>query len=396
MLTRWGAKRFALRETERQDARVSSFSPSWAHALLAVALLGGCQRGQSAGATPPTTTGPAATKPHSDLGPSVHRLLDALTARDAEAVRAWMTPQLRQRVSIEALVAAAGRLGDRFGKPRGIIEEHSHREGTLSWYSGLVLYENDEQPALLTPVLIQFALSSEGDLDRLLIREHWFIDSVEHPAETYLPITRFHLPSDERWFVLHGGRTRATNKHHGSRAQRYAYDLIVKKRGRQRRPGSDRHDNASFYAHGMPLRAPAAGIVVHAVDGVAENRPPETGSGGGNGLIIHHGFGEYSALWHAIPGTVTVRKGDRVESGQLVGKVGNSGRSTGPHIHYHVSYRPEGWEEAFGLPADFVDLYVDGVWKARHMPVRGQQIKRADEAKEPPSVARSPEVILAF
>lgn len=324
--------------------------------------------------------------------------MDALSAHDEEALRAWMTPQLRQRVSSEALGVAAERLSTRFGSPRGILEEHSHTEGGLSWYSGLVLYESRDEPALLTPMLIQFALSSAGDLDRLLIREHWFIDSIDHPAETYLPITRFHLPSDDQWFVLHGGRTRATNKHHGSKHQRYAYDLIVKKKGRQRRPGSDRHDNASFYAHGMPLRAPAAGIVVHAVDGIPENEPPQTGSGGGNGLIIHHGFGEYSALWHAIPGTVTVRKGDRVESGQLIGKVGNSGRSTGPHIHFHVSYRPDGYNEAFGLPADLVDLYVDDVWTARHMPVRGQQIRRAneDDRSTPTTQARRPEIILAF
>jgi hypothetical protein len=269
------------------------------------------------------------------------------------------------------------------------MEEHVHSEGHLQWYSGLVLYGDGE---LLSPVLVQFAADSDGQLRRLLVREHWFIENVENPADAYVPVTRFHYPGRGRWYVLHGGRSKATNYHFGLGAQRFAYDLIVKKDGRQRRPGSKFSDNTAYYCWGKEILAPGAGTVVHTVNDVPENVPPRRGIKGGNGLIIDHGFGEYSAIWHAIPGSVRVRVGDHVDPGQVVAKVGNSGRSTGPHIHFHVSYRPQGWEEVFGIPADFVEVYVDGRWEAREMPVRGQYVQRAAELLD--TTASGPRVLI--
>ena len=144
------------------------------------------------------------------------------------------------------------------------------------------------------------------------------------------------------------------------------------------------------------MLAPAAGTVVHVVEGVPENRPPERGRAGGNGLIIDHGFGEFSALWHAVPGSLEVKVGDRVETGQRVAKVGNSGRSTGPHIHWHVSYRTDGkTKEAFGLPADMVEVLVDDTWYEHKMPVRGQYVRASSKpALQIKPVAAGPRVFI--
>lgn len=306
------------------------------------------------------------------------QLLDAARSGETEQLMAGTTERLADELDAPALAHSLGELAERFGPPLGILEEQVHREGASRWYSGLVLHGRPSGGGVLTPVLYQFSLDDDDRLDTLLVREHWFIDNVRHPAEAYIPVTRFHLPARGSWYVLHGGRARATNYHHGNRHQRWAYDLVVKRDGRQREPGSDRHRNESYYAHGEDLLAPAAGTVVHVVEGVPENRPPERGRAGGNGLIIDHGFGEYSAMWHAIPGSLEVAVGDRVQTGQRVAKVGNSGRSTGPHIHWHVSYRiPGGIEEAFGLPADMTNVYVDDIWYEHKMPVRGQYVRSA-------------------
>lgn len=324
------------------------------------------------------------------------RLLDAARTGDAGEVLARSTERLKAELTTTVLATSLGELTGSFGPPLGILEEQVHREGESRWYSGLVLHGQPSGGGVLTPVLYQFSLDANDRLDTLLVREHWFIENVRHPAEAYLPVTRFHLPARGTWYVLHGGRARATNYHHGNRNQRWAYDLVVKRDGRQRERGSDRHRNESFFAHGEDLLAPAAGTVVHVVEGVPENRPPERGRAGGNGLIIDHGFGEYSAMWHAIPGSLEVAVGDRVETGQRVAKVGNSGRSTGPHIHWHVSYRrPGGIEEAFGLPADMTNVYVDNTWYEHKMPVRGQYVRSAERPKlEIKPVAKGPTIFL--
>jgi murein DD-endopeptidase MepM/ murein hydrolase activator NlpD len=328
-------------------------------------------------------------------GPLPDLVVSSFSVGDVAQIRRKMTLDLRARLSLASLTAASEQLREQFGQPMGILEEHTHTEDDLRWYSGLVLYGTAGGRARLTPVLYQFAYSPQGSIARLLVREHWFIETIDPPADDYVPITRFHFPSRGEYTVLHGGRTRAQNYHHPHRAQRFAWDLVVKKNGRQRPPGS-RKTNDSFYCYGKDILAPAAGTVVTAINDVAENRPGERGARGGNGVVIDHGFGEYSAIWHAIPGSVVVRVGDRVEVGQVLAKVGNSGRSTGPHIHFHVSYREEQRDgklvERFGLPVELVDVVVDGSWYPRRMPVRGETVQRAVEVRR--SLASGPRVFV--
>lgn len=75
---------------------------------------------------------------------------------------------------------------------------------------------------------------------------------------------------------------------------------------------------------GTPIRAPAKGIVVHAgKDG-----------GYGNSVEIWHGKGVVTR--HAHMSKVLATKGTRVRRGDIIGLVGSTGRSTGPHLHYEV------------------------------------------------------------
>jgi murein DD-endopeptidase MepM/ murein hydrolase activator NlpD len=75
---------------------------------------------------------------------------------------------------------------------------------------------------------------------------------------------------------------------------------------------------------GAPIYAPAAGTVVFA--GPLTVR--------GNATIIDHGWGVYTAYMHQSE--ILVQVGDKVEAGQLIGKVGSTGRVTGPHLHWEV------------------------------------------------------------
>jgi hypothetical protein len=329
---------------------------------------------------------------HSEISPEADALIEALAAGDCGRIQATMTPQLRDKVPLTDLEVAGAHLAETFGAPLGIMEEHTHTEGDLLWYSGLVAHATEGGTGVVAPVLYQFALTRERKLARLLIREHWFMENLEAPADRYLPITRFHPPFRGTATISHGGPTRATNYHHGSRGQRFAYDIVVKEDGRARRPGAKKSRNDAYYIYGRPVLAPAAGVVIRAINDVPDNRPGTRGRAGGNGVIIDHGFSEYSSVWHAIPGSVRVSVGDYVEAGQQVARVGNSGRSTGPHIHMHVTNDPNS-PRHFGLPAPFVDVYVNDRWRDRVMPVRHDEVRGAvpNKAKRQ---ARGPRVLL--
>jgi murein DD-endopeptidase MepM/ murein hydrolase activator NlpD len=61
----------------------------------------------------------------------------------------------------------------------------------------------------------------------------------------------------------------------------------------------------------------------------------------GNNVIIEHGNSEYSMLAHLNQGTISVKVGDFVKKGQVIGRCGNSGNSTEPHLNFQVMDTPD-------------------------------------------------------
>ena len=91
------------------------------------------------------------------------------------------------------------------------------------------------------------------------------------------------------------------------------------------------HNGLDFTAtQGIPIYATGDGIVKNA----------EFGSGFGNNIIINHGYGYETLYGHLV--RMKVRSGQRVKRGEVIGWVGSTGASTGPHCHYevHINGRP--------------------------------------------------------
>lgn len=85
------------------------------------------------------------------------------------------------------------------------------------------------------------------------------------------------------------------------------------------------HSGTDFCGNiGNDIYAPAAGRVVFTAELVVR----------GNFTIIDHGWGIYTAYMHQSE--LLVQQGDLVAPGQLIGKVGNTGRVEGPHLHWEV------------------------------------------------------------
>jgi hypothetical protein len=98
----------------------------------------------------------------------------------------------------------------------------------------------------------------------------------------------------------------------------------------------------NFFAYGKELLAVADGTVVDVRDGVPDNEliyhlPPFSfATGTGNNVVIDIGDGKYACYCHIIPGSIKVRKGDRVKEGQVIALLGNTGQSDVPHLHFEV------------------------------------------------------------
>lgn len=89
---------------------------------------------------------------------------------------------------------------------------------------------------------------------------------------------------------------------------------------------------------GTPVRAVAAGIVIRSVTGCPTNGSLASGCGGGfgNHVIVLHAGGMATLYAHLSAAAGQVQSGAQVECGGMVGLSGNSGRSTGPHLHFEV------------------------------------------------------------
>jgi biotin carboxyl carrier protein len=92
-------------------------------------------------------------------------------------------------------------------------------------------------------------------------------------------------------------------------------------------PGSGHSGMDIAAPTGTPVKAPAAGVVTFAA--------PDLYLTGGT-ILLDHGFGVSSNFLHLSRLDVAV--GDRVEQGQAIGAVGATGRATGPHLHWGMSW----------------------------------------------------------
>ena len=57
-------------------------------------------------------------------------------------------------------------------------------------------------------------------------------------------------------------------------------------------------------------------------------------------MVIRINDGDYAFYGHMKPGSISVKQGDKVQRGQVIGQLGNSGNSDTPHLHFHVSDTP--------------------------------------------------------
>lgn len=94
------------------------------------------------------------------------------------------------------------------------------------------------------------------------------------------------------------------------------------------------HKTKRFH-HGIDFGGKLGTPIVATADGIIEFSDFDKGYG--NLVVIHHNFGFKTAYGH-MQNNLKVKKGDFVKKGAVIGYLGNTGISTGPHLHYEVKY----------------------------------------------------------
>lgn len=132
-------------------------------------------------------------------------------------------------------------------------------------------------------------------------------------------------------------------------SRRYVIDWKIIEKGSSF--AGDALDVNAYHAYGKDVLAVADGVVVGAHDG-QPNNVPRTPAGfktalpvtlenvAGNFVILDIGGGNYAEYAHLKPGSVRVKKGDRVTRGQVIGAIGASGDAREPHLHFQLSDTP--------------------------------------------------------
>lgn len=165
-----------------------------------------------------------------------------------------------------------------------------------------------EQLVLLADVAYgqEYVYVTEGlGQDEIAYEENFLGGALANPSAERLWDSPFHYPVDDPCLGSYFGPDRTYND-----GKLYYY-----------------HTGLDFTvcAPNLNIYAPAAGRVI-----IAEELPVK-----GNAIFIDHGWGVYSGYAHLS--TFNVQVGDFVQPGDILGQIGNTGRSAGPHLHFEIN-----------------------------------------------------------
>ena len=165
------------------------------------------------------------------------------------------------------------------------------------------------------------------------------------------------LPVKGVWRASEAGGTESVNYHNAFKGQKYAIDIVKIGKGGSMFEG-DGKVISDFYAMGANVYSPVDGIVVHEIDSLPNAdisfSPMDTVNPAGNHVVVEFEPDRFVFLAHLNTSSVTVKKGDTIQKGDLIGQVGNSGNTTLPHLHMHIQDLPViEYEHSTGFPFRF-------------------------------------------
>lgn len=179
------------------------------------------------------------------------------------------------------------------------------------------------------------------------------------------------------YYVVNGGYSILINPHmkalvrselHAYRGQSYAIDIVKINRFGLRAQGAWPRELSRYEIFGAPVVSPCDGQVLRLETRLPDHVPPDVDRENPAGNFVYLECGEAGILLaHLMQASIRVSTGERVRRGQPLGRVGNSGYSTEPHLHIHAQQKKTG--SGF-LSADPLALTIGGRHLVRNSRVR--------------------------
>ncbi len=292
---------------------------------------------------------------------TANRLVELINAADYSGVENLFNKDMSQALPVEQTKEFFTGIREQVGKLQKL--------GVPKRKADEVIFPVQCERGMLDMTL---SLDDENKIAGLYFKPH----AAATEAAPKKHLTELSLPFKGKWLVVWGGDTSELNHHHDVPAQQFAFDIVgMDEKGETHR--GDGTKNTDYACFGREILAPADGLVVEAIDGVHDNIPGvmNTYCLVGNCVVIEHRTNEFSVLAHFQRGSVAVKAGEHVQRGQVLGKCGNSGNSSEPHLHYHLQHSAI-FQDALGIKCVFdkVQLARDGTTKANYSPVKGDII----------------------
>lgn len=287
------------------------------------------------------------------------------------------------------------------------IEVRDNKDKLLATYTAAKLQQNSmmyEQNKVIAPdktielhknmgvlVYMWIALDKNEPAPVKLNHHIWSVSTNKDKSQAFVQKLTFDLPVKQELPAVLGNPLEGSNwvavaaigKHSYHRrsslpfdgkfyvAQRFAVDWEqINTEGRESQ--GNMHENNHWKAFGQKILAVADGTIVNMTDNIAENTPPGLPNPPpplaallGNFIMLktQQNNRDYYVMYaHMQPGSITVRKGDKVHKGQVLGLLGNTGNSGAPHLHIHVVDGKDALASS-GLPFVFENLVLQGLAK---------------------------------
>jgi murein DD-endopeptidase MepM/ murein hydrolase activator NlpD len=248
-------------------------------------------------------------------------------------------------------------------------------------------------------LIVEQVFAFRGARDTLRVRVHGNVDGHAAEFTGSIPIksefaqNKYIFPLRGVWYAGYGASFHTG--HRWAVPEEFALDIAkVGESGLSHKGDGTRFDD--YYAYGADVLAAADGRVTSVAndqqeDPLAMQRPNETQEAyfarlqkeqgerlakgltaiTGNYVMIDHGKNEYSLYAHLQPGSVGIRVGDQVKAGDVIGKLGSSGNSTEPHLHFHVCDKPDPLMCA-GIPVNFSNITIQ--WADLPRPIQSGDV----------------------
>ncbi|AOF91127.1 M23 family metallopeptidase [Sinorhizobium sp. RAC02] len=162
------------------------------------------------------------------------------------------------------------------------------------------------------------------------------------------------------YYIGQGGSTTSINHHHTDQSQRFALDIVALNAFGARASGLMPKNLADYVVYDREVKSPCTGVAISTHDGVENNRISQTNTEepAGNYIILACGTARIM-LAHFEKGSIAVTGGEIVTQGQSLGRVGNSGNSSEPHLHMHAYVGGTiDYNAGEGVPMTFDDRFL--------------------------------------